>query len=197
MDPIELEPSELLQTMADFFESIGVHYRVVGSMASMAYGEPRLTIDVDMVAELTVDKVSELIAAFPAPDYYISEQAAVDAVLRNAQFNIIHVPSGLKVDVIIPSQTAFTASERARVRKLASRGEYSAWFASPEDVILNKLIYFRMSGGSSQKHVRDIGGMMKLQGDKLDQAYIENWAMKLNVNGEWQQVKQTLEQNGE
>lgn len=196
MEPTELEPSQLLQIMADFFESIGVHYRVVGSMASMAYGEPRLTIDVDMVAELTTEHIDALVAAFPDPDYYVSAQAAVDAVRRKAQFNIIHIPSGLKVDVIIPSQTEFTAAERSRVRKIASSGEYSAWFASPEDVILNKLTYFRMSGGASQKHVRDIGGMIKLLGEKLDQAYIELWAEKLSVSNEWQLVKQRLDQDG-
>ncbi len=195
MEPTELEPSQLLQIMADFFESIGVHYRVVGSMASMAYGEPRMTIDVDIVAELAVENVPNMIAAFPAPDYYVSEQAAIDAVRRKAQFNIIHLPSGLKVDVIIPPQTDFTASERKRVRKLASTGEYSAWFASPEDVILNKLTYFRISGGASQKHVRDIGGMIKLLGDKLDQGYIETWAEKLNVASEWRLVKQRLDQD--
>ena len=57
MNPTELQPSELMQIAADFFESEGIHYRVVGSMASMAYGEPRFTNDVDIVAELTLDKV--------------------------------------------------------------------------------------------------------------------------------------------
>ncbi len=195
MEPTELGPSELLQIMADFIESIEVHYRVVGSMASMAYGEPRLTIDVDMVAELKVENVAAVIAAFPAPDYYVSEQAAMDAVRRNAQFNIIHLPSGLKVVVIIPPQTEFTASERSRVRKIASVGEYSAWFASPEDVILNKLTYFRISGGASQKHVRDIGGMIKLLGDKLDQAYIETWAETLGVGSQWQMVRKRCDED--
>ncbi len=186
MEPSELLPSELLHMVATFFESSDIPYRVVGSMASMAYGEPRFTNDIDIVAELTLDNIPSLVAAFPDPDYYVSEQAAMDAVRRNAQFNIIHPTSGLKVDVIVPPRSEFMLSERARVRRITSEGEYSAWFASPEDVILNKLIYFQLGGGESQKHLRDIGGMVKLLAEKLDRVYIDHWADRLGVMDEWQ-----------
>jgi hypothetical protein len=59
-DPAEMQPHELMQIAADFFESQGIGYRVVGSLASMAYGEPRFTNDVDMVVELTRDKIAAL-----------------------------------------------------------------------------------------------------------------------------------------
>ena len=129
MNPTELQPSELMQIAADFFESEGIHYRVVGSMASMAYGEPRFTNDVDIVAELTLDKVPALCKAFAAPDFYVSEQTVRDAVQRRFQFNIIHPASGLKVDVIVPAITEFTQSEKTRIKRITSEGEYSVWFA--------------------------------------------------------------------
>lgn len=65
---------------------------------------------------------------------------------------------------------------------------YSAWFASPEDVLLNKLVYFKLSDGVSQKHLRDIAGMMKLQGQNLDRTYIVQWAERLDVQTEWQLI---------
>ena len=186
MDPAELQPHQLMQIVADFFESQEIHYRVVGSMASMAYGEPRFTNDVDIVADLHPDKVPALCAAFPAPDFYLSEPAVREAVRRRTQFNIIHPASGLKVDVILPPDTEFARSEMQRVRRITSVGEYSVWFASPEDVILNKLLFFQMGG--SEKHLRDIAGMLKLLRDKVDRAYLDAWIAKLGVAAEWQLI---------
>jgi len=115
-------------------------------------------------------------------------------VRRHFQFNIIHPASGLKVDVIVPPPTEFTASERSRVKRITSEGEYSVWFASPEDVLLNKLIYFQLGGGESQKHVRDIGGMLKLLGDRLDRDYVIHWAGKLGVTEQWQLILDRLKE---
>ena len=92
------------------------------------------------------------------------------------------------MDVIVPAITEFTQSEKKRIKRITSEGEYSVWFGSPEDVLLNKLIYFKLGGGESQKHLRDIGGMLKLLGGKLDSDYVTHWAKKLDVLSEWELV---------
>ena len=195
MEPADLTPVELLQIMADFFVARGIHYRVVGSLASMAFGEPRFTNVIDIVAELNLDNIPDLCSAFSSPEYYLSEQAARDAVRRKFQFNIIHPASGLKVDVFIPKDTEFARSEKRRAKRISSEGEYSAWFGSPEDVILNKLLYFQIGG--SQKHLRDIAGMVKLLKEQLDRSYIDSWSEKLSVASEWQLVVGRLQEQTE
>ncbi len=192
MNPAELQPFELLQIMAAFFETHGVPYRVVGSLASMAYGEPRFTNDVDVLADLPLGKAAVLCAAFPAPDYYVAESAVREAITKRRQFNILHLPSGLKVDVIVPADSEFGRLEMTRGKRLTSEGEFSAWFSSPEDVILNKLVYFQIGG--SEKHLRDIASMFKLQGEKIDRGYIEHWGAKLGVLPEWQLVCERLQE---
>ncbi|MDZ4847674.1 MAG: hypothetical protein SGI77_00125 [Pirellulaceae bacterium] len=184
MQPADLEPFELMQMVAVFFETHAIPYRVVGSLASMAFGEPRFTNDIDIAAELTMNHLPDLCRAFPAPDYYLSEPAARDAIRLKSQFNIIHPASGLKVDIFIPQDSEFARMESTRARRITSDGEYSAWFGSPEDIILNKLVYFREGG--SEKHLRDIAGMMKLLQEKLDRDYIGAWSGKLGVSSEWQ-----------
>ena len=134
MNSAELQPYELMQIVAAFFETHGVNYRVVGSLASMSYGEPRFTNDVDMMADLPMTIVASVCAAFPAPDYYVSEQAVREAVRRRSQFNIIHPASGLKVDVFVAPDTEFARSGLTRGKRLTSEGEFSAWVGSPEDV---------------------------------------------------------------
>jgi len=192
MSPADLQPHELMQRVADACERLGVAYWVVGSIASMAYGEPRFTNDVDIVVDLSLEHAAAFCEAFPSPDYYCSEPAAREAIAFRLQFNILHPESGLKADIIVPSATEFSKSEASRVRRIASPGEYSALFGSPEDVLLNKLIYYRIGGGVSDKHIRDIAGMLKLQKDKLDFGYITEWASKLNVVREWDMVRQQV-----
>src|SRR6478672_5453551 len=103
-------PAELLRYVADVLDRLGIPYRVTGSMATIAYGEPRFTNDIDLVVRLRPDEVDGLCAAFPPPDFYCSKDAATDAVRRGSQFNILQPTSGLKVDVMIASESAFDAS---------------------------------------------------------------------------------------
>ncbi len=194
MKPSELQPHELMQIVADFFESQKIHYRIVGSLASMVYGEPRFTNDIDIVAELQLEDIPALCAAFPAPDYYLSEIAAHDAIVKRFQFNILHPSSGLKVDLIIPSDSEFNRTEAGRIRRIAIEGDKSAWFGSPEGVLVNKLVFFQLGGGVSDKHLRDIVGMIKLLQDKLDREYVAKWAMKLGVSDEWLLVQKRVDE---
>ena len=49
----------------------GLAYFVTGSVASMIYGEPRLTIDVDIILTLAQADLKKLTAAFPKDAFYI------------------------------------------------------------------------------------------------------------------------------
>ena len=96
-----------------------------------------------------------------------------------SQFNLIHVPSGLKVDFMIPSDTAFNESHFRRARRLEFAPGVSACFSAPEDVILKKLEFYREGG--SDKQLRDIASMIKISGEDFDREYLERWARELKV----------------
>jgi len=185
-----LQPNELLQRAADFFDREGIAYRIVGSMASIAYGEPRFTNDIDILVELSLEQSETLCQAFPAPDFYVSLSAVQDAIRRRHQFNIIHLGSGLKVDVILRKETEFSRADISHGRRLKSEGAYDAWFASPENVILMKLRYYQEGG--SEKHLRDIASILLTQGSTIDCRYIDSWSETLAVSVEWQLVCEQL-----
>lgn len=182
-------PSELLARVVASLTRLGVPYLITGSMASTAYGEPRFTNDIDVVAVLGVDRVSEFCAEFPAPEFYCWEPSVADAVRRRSQFNIIHIESGFKVDVILASDSEFDRSRLARARSLATAGTVAS-FASPEDVIIKKLQYFREGG--SEKHLRDVAGVLKTQADRVDREYVAEWAARLGLDAEWRLVLSRL-----
>ena len=115
MKPVDLEPFQLMQIMAVFFETHAIPYRVVGSLASMAFGEPRFTNDIDIAAELTEHHLADLFRSFPAPEYYLSEPAARDAIRRKAQraASVRHWPSGSErssTGVVMAAQGRFGSS---------------------------------------------------------------------------------------
>jgi hypothetical protein len=185
-----MEPFDLLRILVGTLERLQLDYLVTGSMATIAYGEPRLTNDLDVVIALPIERVESFCDAFPEEDFYLSRDAVRDAVLHRRQFNIIHFASGLKVDVIIPADDDFERSRKQRGKALAIGPDWEARFASPEDVILRKLQYFQKGG--SEKHLRDIAGVFKIQGTRLDIGYITEWAERLGVSEIWKELLQRM-----
>lgn len=107
-----MEQTDLLRHAADTLDRLDVPYLVVGSFASTAYGEARFTQDIDIVAAFELKHVGGLLAAFPVPEFYLSELAVRDAVRTSFQFNVIHPASGNKIDFILPRAGAWAASVR-------------------------------------------------------------------------------------
>ncbi|MGQ0812266.1 MAG: hypothetical protein ACT4OO_13730 [Nitrospiraceae bacterium] len=187
-----MELYELLEQVVQTFERLQIPYLVTGSVASMAYGEPRLTNDIDLVAGIEPSHISGLLAAFPPASFYLSEEAIRAAITHHTQFNIIHPASGLKVDVMVRKDTPFDRSRFARGRTLRPAESYQAAFASAEDVIIKKMEYYQ--AGGSDKHVRDITGMLKISGNEIDQAYIVDWANRLGLRPMWDMIQQRLKE---
>ena len=186
-----MEPSELLRHCVAALERLRLPYFITGSVATVYYGEPRFTNDVDVVVALPLQRVLQFCRAFPQPEFYLSEDAVREAVEHHGQFNIIHPTSGLKIDIMIPSDTPFNESRFARVNRVKPSKDYDAWFAAAEDVILKKLEYYREGG--SEKHLRDIAGVLKISGDRVDLTYIASWAVRLGLESIWERVKNRMD----
>jgi hypothetical protein len=178
-----MELSELLVYLASTLDRLAVPWFLTGSTASIAWGEPRLTNDIDVVVDLSESKLSALAAAFPFPEFYLSEAAARVAVSQRGQFNIIHPRSGLKIDVIIGKNEPFDRLLFERCRRLVIAPGVEASFASPEDLILKKLEFYREGG--SDKHLRDIAGILKISGERVDRAYVKKWCRELGLEDIW------------
>ncbi len=181
-----MEQSELLHFVVSALEKIGLRYFVTGSVATIFFGEPRFTNDIDIVVDLPTEKIAQLCAAFPSPNFYLSEETIRRAISRRGQFNILHPSSGLKVDIMVPADSAFNRSRFARATRIRPAPDFDATFSSAEDVILKKMESYRQGG--SEKHLRDIAGVLKISGDHLDSDYIARWAERLEVEDIWQEI---------
>jgi hypothetical protein len=182
-----MEQFELLRFVVGVLQEMGLRYFVTGSTATIFYGEPRFTNDIDVVVDLPPNRVREFCDRFPSRDFYVSEAAARDAVARKSQFNIIHPSSGLKVDVILPEPSAFNLSRFQRARAVRAAENLDVQFASPEDAILKKMEYFREGG--SEKHLRDIESVLRISASQIDRNYIEIWAKQLVLEEVWKKIQ--------
>lgn len=181
-----MEQSELLRFVVTALERLGLRYFVTGSTVTIFYGEPRFTNDIDIVVDLPADAVAALCRQFPENDFYVSEEAATEAVRRQSQFNIIQPHTGLKVDIIVPPPSAFNRARFERARRVQAGDGWDASFSSPEDAIVKKMEFFREGG--SDKHLRDITGVLKTSGSEIDTSYIDRWAATLGLSEIWQAI---------
>jgi len=173
-----LRAADLLRHLVTVLEELDLPYALAGSIASMAYGEPRATLNIDVVVRLTQKDVERLKARFPSDEFYLDVGAAEEAIAEGSQFNIIHPSSGLKIDVFVEGDEI----ERVQIedgRRLPALPGFTATFSPPEELILKKLLYYR--DGGSEKHLRDIKAMLEISGDEIDVERVERGAEALGL----------------
>jgi hypothetical protein len=172
---------EALNPLVEAFDQLGIVYYIGGSVSSSLHGLARQSQDVDVIADIQPDQVRLLVQALKG-DYYVDEQAWQDAIRHGMLYNVIHLNTMLKVDLIPLKQRAFTREEEHRAQPhLLEAGARPVRVASAEDAILTKLEWFEMGGRSSSRQWNDILGIMRRQGSSLDLAYLHHWADTLRV----------------
>ena len=187
--------SAFVGVLADVLDELRVAYGFAGSFASSQYGEPRQTLDADLTVHLRPGDADRFAAAFQAMDMYADAETIREAFgYRNPiPFGVIDPRGGWKADCYLLRDTEYERAAFARRRELpypaAKRGQ--VWLHAPEDVILMKLDYYRISQGVSTKHLRDIAGMLANMGrwDRpLDLDYLNRWAARLQVIDYWEKL---------
>jgi hypothetical protein len=172
---------EALTPLVEALEQLGIVYYIGGSVSSSLHGMARRTQDVDVIADVGSNQVRSLVQALQS-EYYVDEQAWKDAVRRGLPYNVIHLNTMLKVDLIPLKRRAFTREEARRAQThVLEAGTRAVRVASAEDAILTKLEWFEMGGRSSARQWNDILGIMKQQGAALDVPYLAQWADALRV----------------
>jgi hypothetical protein len=182
MEPGADDVGDALAPVTAALDALGVAYYVGGSMASSVHGLPRTSIDVDLVAALREAHVSAFALRLCA-DYYLDEDRVRDAVRRRRSFNLIHLASMLKIDVFVAKERAFDdeALRRAQPGPLPGASGAAFRLASPEDILLAKLEWFRAGGETSERQWNDVLGLLRVQGERLDRDYLSRFAAALGV----------------
>lgn len=165
---------EILRVVSDRLAAQNLDFMLTGSFALAFYATPRMTRDLDFVVAIKEPDVRGLVAAFDA-DFYIDADAALTAIRTARVFNLMHLASGIKVDLIVRKVAPYRRLEFSR-RQAVDLGGIQTWIVSREDLILSKLVWARDSG--SELQLRDVRALID---GTADTAYLQDWAAKLGV----------------
>jgi hypothetical protein len=163
-------------------EAAGVRYAVGGSWASTAFGEPRFTNDVDILAHFSLQSLNRFLASLSS-DFYADREEAQEALERGVSFNVIYMPLAFKFDFFPANAFPLGMEELDRAVAISGSGlsEAAVPFVTPEDIVLAKLHWFKIGGGISEVQWRDLTGIVRNRGAALDRDYLERGAAKLGI----------------
>jgi len=161
---------------------------VTGAVAAIAYGEPRMTNDVDLVVRLGPGDAETLISAFASPEYSVLPLEVLEEERQRPRYghlNIIHRDTALRADIYLVGDDPLHEWAMAR-RRAASIGSDAIWFAPLEYVIVRKLEYFQQS--DSDRHLRDIAGMLRVSSDLVDDSELQRLIAERELATAWQRA---------
>ena len=177
-----MSPADAFDLLRSALERAEIRYAVGGSWASTAFGEPRFTNHVDILAGFTEENLRGFLGNLPET-CYVDADEAVSAIRRGRPFNVIHMPTVLKFDFFPAGAFPLGAEELDRAVSLEDTGlsKGPARFVTPEDILLAKLYWYKSGGEVSEVQWRDVKGVVRGCAMTLDREYLEQSAAKLGV----------------
>jgi hypothetical protein len=172
---------DVVSRVVTALEACQIPYSVGGSLASSVSGEPRASIDADVVVDMNSRQALALADALGA-EFYADGDALRRAAVERSTVNLIHQPSSIKVDLFVAASPLDRRQlERRRLVQIASDPDRAVFMHSPEDIVLQKIHWFRLGGEVSDRQWRDVLSVILVQGARLDSRYLSTTAAEIGL----------------
>ncbi|MBI5502356.1 MAG: hypothetical protein HY907_19080 [Deltaproteobacteria bacterium] len=159
----------MARRLADALDAAALPYAIGGALALGVWGFPRATNDVDLNLYLEVDALGAAFAVFRRAGCTVDEEQALASARDRGDFSV--KAGAMRVDVFVPSVPLYD-SARTRIRQAPLEGR-PAWFLSPEDLVVFKMLFFRT------KDVLDVERLVAFAAADFDRAYVRRWLVDL------------------
>ena len=181
-----MQELSLYQFFTDKFNSSKIPYAVTGSVASIIYGQPRMTHDVDIVINLNINRAKEFLSLFPADEFYCPPVEILKTeILKNVRghCNLIHNESGFKADIYFCGTDEFQKWALTNAKHFDFNNRKIA-VAPPEYVIIKKLEFYKE--GKSSKHLDDIKAILFNSKEVINFPVLQKYISEFGLNKEWE-----------
>ena len=182
---------DLFRRIIAALDQAGIPHMLTGSFASAYHGSPRATQDIDLVIEADADRIRTLVESLPVDAYYVDRDAALAALESEAQFNVIDLASGWKIDLMIRKARPFSREEFTRRRPANLQG-VSIDVVTAEDLIVAKLEWAR--SGGSRRQLEDVASILRIRGSELDIGRVERWVQAFGLDSEWMEARGMMDE---
>lgn len=187
---------EFVRLVIEALEAAGVEYLIGGAVAAWAWGEPRSTLDLDLVVDIPLEAVVPLSIELEKRDMLVPPEIILENLLEarsDLPINTIHMHSGFKADLypLRPGDELRQSALKRRVQVDLGPPIGQVFIHSPEDLIIYKTWYFSLS--RQTKHLRDISAVLAALGDQLDVVYVETWMERQGLLNIWKELLDTIQ----
>jgi predicted nucleotidyltransferase len=163
--------------LVEFLEARSIPYALMGGLAVRIHAVPRATYDVDFTISIARSELPNLYASVKELGYTVpaaQEAGWIDEVqgLPVIKLQLFVAGHVLDVDMFL-AETAYQRELLSRRQRHRADG-FEAWFVSPEDLVLLKLL-----AGRPKDYV-DVADVLFIQGE-LDLSYLRLWAGWLGI----------------
>lgn len=149
-------------------EAAGIPSVVIGGLAVSVWGQPRLTRDADLKVLARRDERDRLLRLLAD---FTPLHADPDEALQRNGVAFFQDPAGVRIDVML-AETSFDETVIGRARPIEFQPGLVARLCSAEDLIIYKSVSLR-----TQDRL-DVEGIIRRQGDRLDDSYVEDWLLQ-------------------
>ena len=139
---------------------------------------------------VTSQDLDRLLSEFPPDKFYVSRDAALQALRRSAMFNVVDLESGWKIDFITRKTREFSVTEFNRRQRGNIMGVV-VHMTTAEDSLLSKLEWAKRS--ESERQIDDATGIYRAKRDQLDMGYVNRWVEELGLEPQWSEAKSRAE----
>lgn len=177
---MEIDQGDLLKNISSFLDKHHIPYMLTGALSVVYYGRPRASHDIDFVVEIHKSEVNKVIHVLQnlSNEYSVQPDAVKEAIETKGVFNIIYLPTFLKLDFWLLTDDSFDKERFKRKQRVKLLGQMMT-ISSPEDTIIQKLRWYKEA--NIEKHLVDAAFVYKIQKKNLDQKYLDKWITKLKL----------------
>ena len=186
-----IDYAEFICLVISALEAADVEYLIGGAVAAWAWGEPRATMDLDLVVNIPLESIGKLSKELEKRDMLVPEEIILENIMEDRAdlpINAIHMYSGFKADLYPLREGDELRISAFKRRQKVDLGEAlgEVYLHSPEDLIIYKLWYYSLS--QQTKHIRDITSIVMTLDDQLDFSYIDDWVTKMGLGSLWTEL---------